>query len=275
MQFKSFTFLVSLIILLSFGCATQKPHLGHKPLGESNIDVSKIKTLSFLQIKESIILGGQKLTSIKANADITIISPEINELFKCKGVLRFQKPKKIRVIGSKFASTVFDILSDGENYWFHLPKQKVVYTGKCDVSRKTNDNAYIFPDDIGTLLDYGKIFEERSAYMETWPTFWLIHVFYKKDESFLPYCRLKIDRIDNEVTEVTLFKKDSSVKVQAFFGNYINIDGQTVPEEVQINWPETSTSLILVLNNLSINEDLKPQIFQFKKPKKADLIKIS
>ncbi|MHC4453306.1 MAG: LolA family protein [Planctomycetota bacterium] len=275
MQFKSFTLLIPLIMLLSFGCATQKPYSGHKLLDKSNIDFSKIKTLSFLQVKENIILAGHKLTSLKANAKITIISPEINESFKCKGVLRFQKPKKIRVVGSKFASTVFDILSDGENYWFHLPRQKAVYTGKCDTPRKINGNAYIFPDDIGTLLDYDKLFEGRSAFMETWPTFWLIHVFRQEDEKFLPYGRLKIDRIDNEVTEFTLFKQDSSIKVQAFFTNYANIDGQTVPEEVQINWPETDTTLILILNNLSINETLKPQIFQFKKPKKADLIKIS
>ncbi len=111
--------------------------------------------------------------------------------------------------------------------------------------------------------------------METWPTFWLIHVFGQEDEKYLPYGRLKIDRIDNEVTEFTLFKQDSSIKVQAFFANYANIDGQTVPEEVQINWPETGTTLILILNNLSINETLKPQIFQFKKPRKADIIKIS
>ena len=277
MQFKSFTFLIPLIILLSFGCATQKtrPYLADSLLNKSNIDVSKIKTLSFLQVKEDIVLRGQKLTSLKADAKITLISPEINKSFKCKGVLRFQKPKKIRVIGSKFASTVFDILSDGENYWFHLPKQKVVYTGKCDMIRKTNDNAYIFPDDIGTLLDYGKLFEGRSAFMETWPAFWLIHVLDQEDEKFLPYGRLKIDRVDNKVTELTLFKADSSIKVQAFFGKYTKIDDQTIPEEVQINWPETGTTLILILNNLSINEPLKPQIFQFKKPRKADIIKIS
>jgi outer membrane lipoprotein-sorting protein len=86
---------------------------------------------------------------------------------------------------------------------------------------------------------------------------------------------LKIDRIDNEVIEFTLFKQDSSIKVQASFGNYVNIDGQTIPAEVQINWPETGTTLILTLNNLSINEILNPQIFQFKKPRKANIIKIS
>lgn len=277
MQFKSFTLPIPLIILLSFGCATQKtrPYLADSLLNKSNIYVGKIKTLSFLQVKEDIVLRGQKLTTLKADAKITLISPEINKSFKCRGVLRFQKPKKIRVIGYKFASTVFDILSDGENYWFHLPKQKVVYTGKCDMIRKTNDNAYIFPDDIGTLLDYGKLFEGRSAFMETWPTFWFIHVLDQEDEEFLPYGRLKIDRVDNNVTELILFKKDSSIKVQAFFGNYTKIDDQTVPEEVQINWPETGTTLILILNNLSINEPLKPQIFQFKKPRKADIIKIS
>jgi len=88
-------------MLLSFGCATQKtrPYLADSLLNKSNIDVSKIKTLSFFQVKEDIVLRGQKLTSLKADAKITLISPEINKSFKCRGVLRFQKPKKIRVIG--------------------------------------------------------------------------------------------------------------------------------------------------------------------------------
>ena len=64
-------------MLLSFGCATQKtrPYLADSLLNKSNIDVSKIKTLSFLQVKENIISEGQKLTTLKANAKITIISP--------------------------------------------------------------------------------------------------------------------------------------------------------------------------------------------------------
>lgn len=161
-------------------------------------------------------------------------------------------------------------------------KRKVVYTGKCNMVRKTNTNkaelssrAYIFPDDIAALLDYDKLFDGRHAFMETWPAYWIIHIFEKSDEGFIPYSKLKVDRINNKVTELTIFRPDSFVRVQAFFSDYVETNGQKVPKTVQINWPETSSALSLYLSNLSINETLKPEIFQFKKPRRAEMININ
>ena len=161
------------------------------------------------------------------------------------------------------------MLSDGENYWFYLPKEKVVYTGKCDTVKKSDTSAYIFPDDIATLLEYDKLFEARPAYMETWPTFWLVHVLDLNGRKVVPYSRLRVDRIDNTVTELTMFKPDSFVRTQAFFGDYAEINGQSIPKAIQMHWPDTNTTLTLNLKNILINEALKPEIFHFKKPKKS------
>ena len=275
MQFKSFILKTILIVLLvPVGCATQKarPYIGDKLLDRQSIDLSKVQTLTFPQVKEAILSEGLGFTSLKAKAGITITSPEINGEFRCKGVVRFQKPGKIRVIGSKLARTVFDMISDGENYWFYLPKEKVVYKGKCDTVKKTNTNAYIFPDDIAALLEYDRLFEDRHAYMETWPTFWLVHILEQRSKEYVPYGRLSVDRIDNTVTELTMFKPDSFVRVQASFHDYAEINGQSIPKAIQIYWPDTRTTLTLNLNNIVINEPLKPEIFQFKKPKRAKII---
>ncbi len=276
MQFKSFILksILIIVLLIPVGCATQKarPYIGDKLLDSPGIDLSKVQTLSFPQVKEIIVSESLNFTSLKAKAGITLTSPGINEEFRCKGVVRFQKPGKIRVIGSKLARTVFDMLSDGENYWFYLPKEKVVYKGKCNVIRKTNTNAYVFPDDIAALLEYDRLFEARHSYMETWPTFWLVHIL---EQEFVPYGRLSVDRIDNTVTELTMFKPDSSVRVQATFSDYAEINGQSIPKAIQINWPDTNTNLTLNLNNITINEPLKPEIFQFKKPKRAEIVEIN
>jgi len=276
MQFKSFILNSILVIvpLILVGCATQKagPYIGDKLIDKQGIDLSKIQTLTFPQVKEIIVSESLGFTSLKAKAGITLTSPEINGEFRCKGVVRFQKPGRIRVIGSKLASTVFDMLSDGENYWFYLPKEKVVYKGKCNVIRKTNTNAYVFPDDIAALLEYDRLFEARHSYMETWPTFWLVHIL---EQEFVPYGRLSVDRIDNTVTELTMFKPDSSVRVQATFSDYAEINGQSIPKAIQINWPDTNTNLTLNLNNITINEPLNPEIFRFKKPKRAEIVEIN
>ncbi len=273
MQLKSFTLnsILIIVLLIPVGCATQKtrPYIDNKLLDRQGIDLSKVQTLTFPQVKETIVSKSLNFTSLKAKAGIILTSPEINGEFRCKGVVRFQKPGKIRVIGSKLARTAFDMISDGENYWFYLPKEKVVYKGKCNVIRKTNTNAYIFPDDIATLLEYDRLFENRHSYMETWPTFWLVHIL---EQEFVPYGRLSVDRIDNTVTELTMFKPDSSVRVQATFHDYEEINGQSISKAIQIHWPDTNTTLTLNLNNIIINEPLKPEIFQFKKPKKAEIV---
>ena len=278
MQFKSFILKSILIIVIALlipvGCATQKtrPYIDDKLIDKQGIDLSKVQTFTLPQVKKIIVSESLGFTSLKAKASIILTSPGINGEFRCKGVVRFQKPGKIRVIGSKLARTVFNMLSDGENYWFYLPKEKVVYKGKCNVIRKTNTNAYVFPDDIAALLEYDRLFEARHSYMETWPTFWLVHIL---EQEFVPYGRLSVDRIDNTVTELTMFKPDSSVRVQATFSDYAEINGQSIPKAIQINWPDTNTNLTLNLNNITINEPLNPEIFRFKKPKRAEIVEIN
>ena len=266
--------LIFILLFLPIGCATQKarPYIGDELLGKPGIDLSKVQTLSFTEVKETIRTERLRFTTLKAKADITITSPEINGEFRCKGIVRFQKSGKLRVIGSKLARTVFDMLSDGENYWFYLPKEKVVYTGKCNTVKKRDASAYIFPDDIAAVLEYDKLFEGRPTYMETWPAFWLVHVLDRRGDAVVPYSRLRVDRIDNTVDELTMFKPDSFIRAQASFHDYVEIDGQSIPESIQIHWPDTDTTLNLNLNNIIINEPLKPEIFLFKKPKKARII---
>ena len=152
MQLNTFTTkaILFILLILPIGCATQRvrPYIGDELLDKPDIDLSKIQTLSFPQVKETIRTERLGFTTLKAKADIIITSPEINGEFRCTGIVRFQKSAKIRVLGSKFARTVFDMLSDGEDYWFHLPQEKVVYTGKCNSAKKRDANAYISPDDI-------------------------------------------------------------------------------------------------------------------------------
>ena len=276
MQLKSFILnsILVIVLLIPVGCATQKarPYIDDKLIDKQGIDLSKVQTFTLPQVKEIIVSESLGFTSLKAKAGIILTSPGINGEFRCKGVVRFQKPGKIRVIGSKLARTIFNMLSDGENYWFYLPKEKVVYKGKCNVIRKTNTNAYVFPDDIAALLEYDRLFEARHSYMETWPTFWLVHIL---EQGLVPYGRVSVDRIDNTVTELTMFKPDSSVHMQAKFHDYAEINGQSVSKAIQIHWPDTNTTLTLNLNNITINEPLNPEIFRFKKPKRAEIVEIN
>ena len=272
-----FKILIFILLFLPIGCATQKarPYVGDMLLDRPGIDLSKVQTHSFTEVKETICTERSRFNTLKAKADIIITSPEIKGEFRCKGVVRFQKPGKLRVIASKLVRTAFDMLSDGENYWFYLPNEKVVYTGKCDTTKKRDSSVYISPDDIAALLEYEKLFVGRPAFMETLPAFWLVHILDRRGDAIVPYSRLKVDRIDSTVTEITMFNPDSSIKAQVSFRDYAEIGDQSISKEVQVHWVDTNTTLDLKLNNITINDTLKPEIFLFKKPKKAEIIEIN
>lgn len=278
MQFKTFITksILFILLILPISCATQRvrPHIGDELIDKPDIDLSKIQSLSFQKVKETIRTEIFSFSTLKAKADILITTPEINGEFRCKGVVRFQKSGKIRVIGSKLARTAFDMLSDGVDYWFYLPKERVVYTGKCDTAKKRDASAYIFPDDIAALLEYDKLLDGRASYMETWPSYWLVHILGRKDGDVIPYSRLRVNRIDNTVSELTMFNPDSFIRAQASYYDYAEINGQSIPKAIQIYWPDTDTTLTLNLDNIIINESLKPEIFLFKKPRKAKIIEI-
>ncbi len=156
-----------ILLVLPIGCASHKarPYIDDRLLDKPGVDLSRVQTLSFAKVKETICTERLRVTTLKAKADIIITSPEINGEFRCKGVLRFQKSGKIRVIGSKLAKTVFDMLSNGENYWFYLPKEKQARLvplyedkdGKITVSRAaiSEDANPDYPKTAGTYYSGG------------------------------------------------------------------------------------------------------------------------
>ena len=240
MQLKTFITLIvlSVLLILPIGCATHRarPYTGDELLDKPGIDLRNIQTLSFTKVKEIIRTERLSFNTLKAKADIIIATPEISGEFRCKGIVRFQKSGKFRVLGSKLARTVFDMLSDGEDYWFYLPNEKIVYTGKCNAVKKRDSSVYIFPDDIAALLEYEKLFEGRASYMETGPAFWLVHILDHSGGTIVPYSRLMVDRIDNTVTEITMFNVDSSIRAQASFQDYAIINGQSIPKTILVHW---------------------------------------
>ncbi|MHC4139968.1 MAG: hypothetical protein ACYSR1_09000, partial [Planctomycetota bacterium] len=74
MRFKIFIFI---LLFLPIGCATQRarPYIGDKLLDRPGIDLSKVQTLSFTEVKETIRTESLRFTTLKAKADIIITSP--------------------------------------------------------------------------------------------------------------------------------------------------------------------------------------------------------
>ncbi|MGR3310375.1 MAG: LolA family protein [Candidatus Brocadiales bacterium] len=251
-----------------------------------------VQNLSLEQIKDTLGSENTKFTTLKAKARITIDAPAINGPLFCNGYIRLQRPKKLRVIGTKLTSTVFDMLTDGERFWLYLPSEKKVYTGRCNSMRRlVKPDITILPDDIAMLLDYndalttGTILTndvKRILILETWPGLWLIHLVDLSNETAALRANLYIDRVGVNVIRYDIFDINGNIRVQALFDDYTRFDDAAkktaqdfvpaIPQRIAIFWPDEDTKLTLSLTNIATNEQINPKVFQFSKPKKAEIV---
>lgn len=274
--------------LLLAGCAGVRP--GGPPVASELTGLSwmlqrpsgTVQNLSLEQIRDTLGSGDTKFSTLKAKAKMAVVAPAMDDPLSCDGYIRLQRPNRLRIIGTKLISTVFNILSDGETYWIYLPSEKRVYTGRCNsVDRLARLGVNIFPDDIAMLLNYGDALATGAiltkdvnitTVMETWPGLWLIHLVDLSNETPKLLANLYVDRVGVNVIRYDLFGDGGNIRVQALFDDYARFDDFPVPQKIAIFWPDEDTRLTLALTNIVTNEQIDPKVFQFSKPKRAEMV---
>lgn len=262
-----FQSLFSVLTAFAIGCATYRTPALPRSIWEEPSPIlqniqGEAKSLSLQQIWEVLISRNADLKTFRANVDITLDTPDIKGPLHCSGLILYQEPKNLRIIGSKFATTLFDITSDGTNFWLHIPTEKKFYTGTCNTFHRIEElGINIFPADLVTLFNYREILAGKNAALETWPTYWLVHLL-EMDKKFVDLTgNLSLDRVNAEVFRCDLFNPDGSIRLQALFTNYTAYNDCRIPQKIDMRWPSYKTTLGIVFSHIEVNTPINPKVF--------------
>ena len=207
-----------LFVILSSGCATYKTSALQRPIWEDTSAIlkniqGKTQNLSLQQIREALVSNSSKLTTFRANVEMTLTTPDVKGPIRCTGLILYQSPRSFRALGSKFATTLFDMSSDGNQFWLHIPLENTVYTGVSDAFHRIEAlGINIFPGDMASLFNYREILEGKKPTLETWPAYWLVHMLEVDKADVNLKGNLLIDRVNAEVFRCELFNPDGSVR---------------------------------------------------------------
>ncbi|HHT9130789.1 MAG TPA: LolA family protein, partial [Candidatus Brocadiaceae bacterium] len=163
-----------LFAVLSSGCATYKTSTLQRSIWEDTSAIlgnihGQAQCLSLQQIQDVLISNSSKLTTFRANVGITFTTPDTKGPIRCSGTMLYQSPKRVRIVASKFVTTLFDMVSDGNKFWLYIPLENKVYTGTCGAFHKIEaDGISIFPGDIASLFNYKEILDGKPT-LEIWP----------------------------------------------------------------------------------------------------------
>ena len=269
---------ILLFTILISGCATYKTPVSQKPIWEDTSALlrnmeGKPQNLSLQQIRDAIISNSSRLTTFRANIAMTLTAPDLKGPVRCTGLILYQNPKSLRAMGSKLATTLFDISSDGNKFWLYVPLENKVYTGACNTFHKIEAlGINIFPGDMASLFNYKEILEGEKPTLETWPAYWLIHMLEMHKEDVNLKGNLLVDRVNGEVFRCELFNSDGSIRLQAVFTNYATYKECRIPQRIDVRWPAYDTTFSLTFSNIVVNGKLDPKIFMLAIPKGAQTI---
>jgi hypothetical protein len=231
------------------------------------------QNLSVQQIRDALLSNSSKLTTLRADVEMVLMTPDLKGPIRCNGLILYQHPKNFRAMGSRFATTVFDLASNGDTFRLYVPREKNVYTGNCNTFHKIEDlGINIFPGDMINLFNYRDVLEGINPVLEVWPAFWLLHALEASEKNVQLKGNLFIDRVYGEAFRFEIFNPDGSVRFQAIFTNYAAYNGCRIPQKIDVRWPEHKTSLSMTFSNIRANETLDPKVFNLTIPKEAHTI---
>lgn len=270
-----------LFAILAAGCATSKTPALQKTVWEDTSLLFRnnggvAQELSPQEIVDTVISRGSQLATFRANAEMSVATPQLKGPVRCTGIILYQSPQNLRTVGSKFASTLFDISSDGDRFWLYVPQENKCYTGKSDAFHRVEAiGINIFPGDMAHLFNYKELLKEKTPAVETWPAYWLVHVLYVGASEVSLKGNLYIDRVDGEIFRCEVFNPDGSVRLQALFSNPAAINGCKVPQRIDVRWPVYSTTLSMTFSNITVNGVLDPKVFAPAMPEETETINLN
>lgn len=269
-------FLLSIVLIT--GCATyptvQRPIWDDTSAILSNIQ-GKEQDLTLEEILEKVVSNNSNLLTLRSNVEMSLITPDDKGPIRCTGIILYENPKSLRVIGSKFTTTLFDLSSDGARFRLYIPLENKVYTGSCNTFHRTEVfGITIFPGDMVSLFNYKEILEAKKPTLEIWPAYWIIHLLEINGESIEVKGNLSVDRVHVDVFRRDLFNPDGSIRVQAVFTDYITLKGTRIPQKIHVRWPGNNAALSITFSNITVNEVIDPGVFTLSIPKEVQMISL-
>lgn len=275
--FSSFVF----FSMLMSGCATYKTAVLKKPVWEdtsailANIQGER-QNLTVQQIRDILISTSSRLTGFRANIDLALTTPDAKVPVRCTGLILYQSPRSLRAIGAKFATTLFDMSSDGNRFWLYIPPENLAYTGESNTFHKIEVlGISIFPGDMASLFNYREILQGKQPTMETWPAYWLLHMLEVGNEDVNLKGNLLIDRVNAEVVRCELFNPDGSVRLEAVFTNYTTQNECRIPQKIDVRWPTYNTTLSITFSHITVNGVIDPKLFTLSIPEETQIITLN
>jgi len=258
--------LVSLVVpLLVIGCAASMP---------GRVDFSGLPTrmASAEELATQLNRDGEQIRVVKGKLQMGLRKKTGEPIKRCRGVLVSRNgwhgvdSAGLYLKGyQRLTPTFFTLVSDGSEFWLHIPRDNTVYTGPLEFSRNRHEEHEI-PLDAGDLLR--ALFvrpvdgDDRFEVQEEGPSY---RVTIYGDGRLQR--RLWIERTRFTVQREIYYYPEGAPQLEIERAEYVETDGHRYPGRVVLHDPASGSSIFLEFDSITINpEMIVDKLFHFDMP---------
>jgi len=289
-RFLRVTGIVVLLLPLS-GC------LFHSHRVEQRISTARLQEATKQQLIEFINNQAAQIKSL--NATVTI-SPavggskkgQVTEYTDVKGYILVRKPAMLRMIAlvPVLGNRMFDMVSDGTNFWLSVPPKNKFIVGRNDVIHPSHSSLEnlrpqaildalllreIDPKNEIAVLENATepVLDAKSKKQVEEPDY-NIYVISKSDGDWILSRKIIFNREDLLPHRQLVYDKNGNVATDARYENYQDLGGINFPAKITINRPQEEYDIILEVVKARFNEPLSDEQFKLEQPPGSQLVRL-
>ncbi len=274
------------VVLLLPGCGVSRTRVvPTEELPFPSLDASRGDLIRDLQENSSAVRTLTAAVRFTASAGV-LTRGEETVYRETRGFLVVERPARIRMRGEAPLAlvTVFDMVSDGEEFQLNVPVQNRVFVGDTS-ARVTAENAILnlrpqhIMDalfvDVDQYVDSANVLPIFYEEVDGRRSFYIFEFVDSAGEAPQVIEKLWIDRRDLRVSRKQSFGPEGVRETDVSYDLYEAVEGITFPRRILIERPNEDYSLEINFDSTQLNTPVEESAFMIEVPPGAELIEIS
>lgn len=209
-----------------------------------------------------------------------------NQYPSIPGIILLRKPEMLRVYGRVpvVGTRLLDMVSDGKTFTLWIPQKSEAIEGPTTESEQKSTNqlenlrpGFFFDsmivrglapgDEYYVTADTDTVEDAAKKHLYQVPEY-LLNVVHRKDGSqeLAPVRVIHFHRDDLLPYQQDLYDQDGNLQTQVYYGRYADYGENRYPSTITIKRPLEDLQLVLMVEKVTRDLDLKPEQFQLQIP---------
>jgi hypothetical protein len=243
--------------------------------GLKTVDFSDlpVRSASPDELLSKINDDGRAVTALKGKLGMGLQKGIDEEIKRCSGMLLAENSsgKGLYLKGYKrLLPTFFTLVSDGGEFWFHIPREDVVYTGPVEFSWSEDDSLemYLNAGDLFRALFVRPVDAAAGVEVQTDESTYSVTV-YNGDAVAR---KLWVERKRFTVVRELYYDSDGIEQLEIQRREYVDLDGHLYPASLVLRDMISGSSVFLDFNSITPNpENVPADAFRFEVPNGAEI----